>query len=397
MNILIVSEVFYPEDFHVNDFAKSLVARGHHVKVMTRQPSYPMGFVFPGYKNERHSVEKWGEIEIHRFDVVEGYRDSKIKKIANYFHFVRRGQRVISEIIGGTDLIIVYQTGPLSLALPAIYAKKKFNIPVIVWSFDLWPDTVYMYGFPQKFPITTTVNYVINKVYKNADAIMVGSRQFADTIKQYVPTADITYAPNWQMQPETQPTALPIDTSKTNFVFAGNISKAQNLEYTIRGFVEAKCENAVLNIVGDGSFMPWIEHVVQELGCKNVILHGRVPYAEVPSILDKCDVLILSLTPRGGIDKTEPFKLQTYLQSGKPVFGIIRGAGQEIIESNGIGICSDPNDVKDIARGFKQMMQLSDADKDRISSAAKTLMETRFCKEKVMQTIGALMERVCKK
>ena len=162
-------------------------------------------------------------------------------------------------------------------------------------------------------------------------------------------------------------------------------------------FVEAKCENAVLNIVGDGSFMPWIEHVVQELGCKNVILHGRVPYAEVPSILDKCDVLILSLTPRGGIDKTEPFKLQTYLQSGKPVFGIIRGAGQEIIESNGIGICSDPNDVKDIARGFKQMMQLSDADKDRISSAAKTLMETRFCKEKVMQTIGALMERVCKK
>ena len=233
MNILIVSEVFYPEDFHVNDFAKSLVARGHHVKVMTRQPSYPMGFVFPGYKNERHSVEKWGEIEIHRFDVVEGYRDSKIKKIANYFHFVRRGKRVISEIIGGTDLIIVYQTGPLSLALPAIYAKKKFNIPVIVWSFDLWPDTVYMYGFPQKFPITTTVNYVINKVYKNADAIMVGSRQFADTIKQYVPTADITYAPNWQMQPETQPTALPIDTSKTNFVFAGNISKAQNLEYTI--------------------------------------------------------------------------------------------------------------------------------------------------------------------
>ena len=396
MNILIVSEVFYPEDFHVNDFAKSLVARGHHVKVMTRQPSYPMGFVFPGYKNERHSVEKWGEIEIHRFDVVEGYRDSKIKKIANYFHFVRRGKRVISEIIGGTDLIIVYQTGPLSLALPAIYAKKKFNIPVIVWSFDLWPDTVYMYGFPQKFPVTTTVNYVINKVYQNADAIMVGSRQFADTIKQYVPTADITYAPNWQMQPETQPTALPIDTSKTNFVFAGNISKAQNLEYTIRGFVEAKCENAVLNIVGDGSFMPWIEHVVQELGCKNVILHGRVPYAEVPSILQKCDFLILSLTPRGGIDKTEPFKLQTYLQAGKPVFGIIRGAGQEIIEENRLGVCCNPENTDDIALGFQRMMQLTDADKQRIHSAAEQLMNTRFCKESIVKTIESLMRKVVK-
>jgi len=397
MNILIVSEVFYPENFHVNDFAQSLVAKGHNVKVMTRQPSYPMGVVFPGYKNEKHSVEKWGEIEIHRFDIIEGYRESKIKKVANYFHYVRRGKRVITEIIDGTDLIIVYQTGPLSLALPAIYARNRFHIPTIVWSFDLWPDTVYMYGFPQKFPITTTVNYVINKVYRNADAIMVGSKLFTDTIKQYVPSADITYAPNWQMQPETQPTLLPIDSSKTNFVFAGNISKAQNLEYTIRGFVEAKCDNAVLNIVGDGSFMSWIETVVNELGCKNVKLHGRVPYGEVPSILEKCDILVLSLTPRGGIDKTEPFKLQSYLQSGKPVLGIIKGAGQEIIESNGLGVCCDPNDISDIARGFKQMLQLSDTEKQSISSAAKRLMETRFCKEKIMQTIEALMEQVCKK
>ena len=27
-------------------------------------------------KNEKHSVEKWGEIEIHRFDIIEGYKES---------------------------------------------------------------------------------------------------------------------------------------------------------------------------------------------------------------------------------------------------------------------------------------------------------------------------------
>ena len=89
MNILIVTEVFYPENFHVNDFAKAMVERGHHVKVMTRQPAYPAGHVYPGYSNDKYSVEKWGEIEIHRFDIIEGYRDSKFKKIENYFYYVK--------------------------------------------------------------------------------------------------------------------------------------------------------------------------------------------------------------------------------------------------------------------------------------------------------------------
>ena len=52
MKILIVTEVFYPENFLINDFAKEMVARGHNVEVMTRQPSYPEGIVYEGYKND---------------------------------------------------------------------------------------------------------------------------------------------------------------------------------------------------------------------------------------------------------------------------------------------------------------------------------------------------------
>ena len=105
MNILIVTEVFYPENFHVNDFAKAMVERGHHVKVMTRQPAYPAGHVYPGYSNDKYSVEKWGEIEIHRFDIIEGYRDSKLKKIENYFYYVKRGKQVISQLVDGMDAL----------------------------------------------------------------------------------------------------------------------------------------------------------------------------------------------------------------------------------------------------------------------------------------------------
>ena len=86
MNILIVTEVFYPENFLINDFASEMIKHGHRVDVMTRQPSYPDGVVYAGYKNDDYSVEDWNDIRIHRFKTIEGYKTSKIRKIWNYIH-----------------------------------------------------------------------------------------------------------------------------------------------------------------------------------------------------------------------------------------------------------------------------------------------------------------------
>jgi len=394
MNILIVSEVFYPENFHVNDFAQAMVTRGHIVKVLTRQPSYPVGYVFPGYTNQKYSVERWGEIDIHRFDIVEGYKESKLRKIENYFHYVKRGKKVIAKLVNDVDIIIVYQTGPLSVALPAIYAKKKFGTPVVVWTFDIWPDTVFMYGFPKVFPITTTVDYVIRQVYGHADAIMVSSKRFGDSIHQYFPNAQLTYAPNWMVEVPEKPATLSFDSSKVNFVFTGNISKAQNLENTIMGFAKADIPNAVLNIVGDGSTLAQIKKLAEMLNCKNVVFHGRIPYDEVVSVLKASDYLVLPLTPMEGVDKTEPYKLQSYLKSGKPILGIIRGAGREIIEENNLGICCDPIDTDGIAKGFRRIMELTDSDKAQIREAASNLMATRFCRESVVDKIEAIIKKI---
>ena len=396
MNILIVSEVFYPENFHVNDFAQAMISRGHSVKVMTRQPSYPVGYVFPGYTNQKYAVEQWGEIEIYRFDIVEGYKESKLRKIENYFHYVKRGKEVIAKLVNDIDIIVVYQTGPLSVALPAIYAKKKFGTPVIVWTFDIWPDTVFMYGFPKVFPITTTVDYVIKQVYGHADAIMVSSKRFGDSIHQYFPHAQLTYAPNWMVEAPEKPASLVFDTSKVNFVFTGNISKAQNLENTIKGFAKANIPNAVLNIVGDGSTLVQIKELAERLNCKNVVFHGRIPYDEVGSVLKASDYLVLPLTPMAGVDKTEPYKLQSYLKSGLPILGIIKGAGRELIEENGLGVCCDPIDTDDIANGFRRIMELSDSDKARISASASNLQTTRFNKERILDDIEALARKVCR-
>lgn len=391
MNILIVTEVFWPENFLINDFARAMVERGHHLSVMTRQPSYPDGHVFPGYKNEKLSIENWDGVEIHRFEIVDGYRESKVKKIQNYYHYVKRGKEVITSLLSDVDVILVHQTGPLSVALPAIYAKKNYAIPVVVWTFDIWPDHVYMYGFPRIPPISTLVNSIIRKVYSNADAVLVSSKHFADSIHEYFPEMELTYAPNWLIKTEEKETTLGFDMTKINFVFTGNISHAQNIENTIRGFAKANIENAVLNIVGHGTTYEHNKKVAEELGCKNVIFHGRVAYNEIQSVLSKNDFLVLPLTPKAGIDKTEPFKIQSYIKSGKPILGIIRGSGKEIIEENHLGYCCNPVDVDDIARGFKKMLTLTQEDKKCVKASSINLMNTRFCRESIINTVENML------
>ena len=43
MDILVVTQYFYPENFKINDLVESFVNRGHRVTVLTSKPNYPKG------------------------------------------------------------------------------------------------------------------------------------------------------------------------------------------------------------------------------------------------------------------------------------------------------------------------------------------------------------------
>ncbi|MGE8399087.1 MAG: glycosyltransferase WbuB, partial [Burkholderiales bacterium] len=50
MKLLIFSQYFSPENFIINDIARTLVAQGHEVVVATGKPNYPDGRIFTGYR-----------------------------------------------------------------------------------------------------------------------------------------------------------------------------------------------------------------------------------------------------------------------------------------------------------------------------------------------------------
>ena len=62
MRLLIVSEVFWPEDFIINDLAQEWIKMGYEVEVITQYPSYPYSQVFEGYKNKGYTTEAFKKV-----------------------------------------------------------------------------------------------------------------------------------------------------------------------------------------------------------------------------------------------------------------------------------------------------------------------------------------------
>ena len=370
----------------INDLVREWANCGHKVEVVTQYPSYPQSYVFNGYENKGFSTEDWDGVIIHRFPFIEGYHDSKVKKIWNYYSFVRGGKRVVDSLKGRYDCVFISQTGPLTVAYPALYAKKKYGIPVNIWTFDLWPDAVWSYGIPRLKVSEAMLERMIRRIYGDCDRIFISSKRFAETIGRYT-DKECIYAPNWLRPTENVTSGLMLPKDKVNFTFTGNISRYQNLINTIEGFSKAELENAQLNIVGDGSYINEVKDFVKRSACKNIVFHGRRPYNEMLDILQQSQVLVMPLMPHEGIEKTEPLKLQSYLQAGKPVFGVLNGAGRDIIEDNGLGLCSEPSDPESIAEGFRNMVPFAAAHNADVALAAERLMQTRFNREEIVLRI----------
>lgn len=388
---LVIGEAFYPEEFLINDLIKEWEKKGYALEVLTRAPSYPFGKVFKGYKNKLYQKEQWDSVIIHRFPVIQGYHKSKVLKILNYFSFVVFGTLVALFIGRRYKKIFIYHTGPLSLAIPGIIIKKLFRVPVTIWSFDLWPATIYAYGFKKTKLLSWFLDHLVTWIYKNCENIIVSSQGFVPEVKKYVPDKPIHVASNWPQTAniKNHPTRLLFQKGKTHFTFTGNVGKVQNLENVILGFQEANLENACLNIIGDGSHLEYLKDMVNEKQINNVIFHGRVPLNEIDDILLHSNVLLISLQPDPVMELTVPLKFQTYLTASKPIYAIMFGEVKRVVEEYQIGITANPLSIDNIAEGFKKLHN-SPEYVSNIQDKCEKLLTEVYNRQKTIQRISSI-------
>jgi glycosyltransferase involved in cell wall biosynthesis len=388
-SILIITERFYPEEFGINDLAQVWQQKGYQVGVLTQTPSYPYDKVYPGYKNKIFQVNKLGNIDIYRVFSFLGYKKNILLKLLNYFCFCLLSLFAILFLGRKYNKIFVYQTGPLTQAIPAVFARKIFKKDIYIWTLDLWPDTVYAYGFKKTKPLSCFLDFLVINIYKNCHKIFVSCERFGRRIRNYVPDAKVFFAPQWVPNNfEFAKENIRVSLEKGfNFTFAGNIGKVQNLENVIEGFslaVQSK-DQIKLNIIGDGSNLDNLKERVKKDNIKNVFFWGRQSMEDMPSWFKASDVLIISLIDKPIFSLTVPAKFQAYLLSGKPIYCIMKGETKDLILENNIGFSADPNSIKDIKEGFERFLNISEKDIGLFKRNAAMLLESEFNRDKIIK------------
>ena len=140
MNILVVSQYYYPEPFRVNEICEELVRRGNKVTVLTANPNYPDGEIYDGYQN-KNLKEVINGVTVYRCKCRPRYNGA-INLALNYVDFVRQANKKIEKINEAFDCIYAYQLSPVTSCLPAIKLKKRKNIPLFLYCLDVWPESL---------------------------------------------------------------------------------------------------------------------------------------------------------------------------------------------------------------------------------------------------------------
>ena len=396
--ILIVTECFYPEEFKINDVALEWKQKGYDVDVLTMVPSYPISEVFDEYKNKWYQKESWKGITIYRVKAVTGYKTSLFKKLLKYFAFMVMGS-IVSLFIGKKyDYIFGFSMSALTGMVPAVVLKQFYNRPVTLWVQDIWPDSVYAYGFKKSKILEFFLNGFVKYVYRYTSNFAISAKGFKKKILLYSDNSkEIIYAPNWSdyLNRDLEKFTFSND-DKTHLTFAGNIGTVQNLDNVIEAFGKLSDEflnKAQLNIIGDGSHLEKLKDTVNENNFKNIIFWGRKPREEIYKYLEASDFLIVSLVDKEIFSLTVPAKTQTYIATGKPILAIINGEAANIIKENELGFVCGPNNLEEIKFTFMEAIKSNDEERKKYMKNSDFLTNTVFKKEIIVDNLLELLKR----
>ena len=360
LEILVVTQYFWPENMRINDLVRDFSEKGHSVTVLTGLPNYPEGSIYTEYRADPQKFTQYAGAKVVRVPLLARGKRS-LQLMLNYASFFisasvlapwkLRGQRF--------DAVFVYAVSPIMAAIPALVLGRIKKAPVFIWVLDLWPETLRAVGAVSNPKLLGAVGRLVSWIYNRADYLLLQSHGFIENVKgyctQHIAPERLVYFPSWAEDDFSSPeqptsTLLERDDSVFTVVFAGNLGEAQDFPAIIDA-AHSLAESTPVRwvIVGDGRMSEWLANEVSTRQMDNVVLLGRHPLEEMPGLFACADALLVSLRTNDVFEKTIPGKVQAYLASGKPILGMLNGEAARVIEASGSGLCCPSGDASALA------------------------------------------------
>lgn len=390
MNIVIVSQCFYPDNFRINSIAEELVQQGHSVTVITGLPDYTASVVPKEYRWFRRRKEQYRGIQVLRVPTI-ARRKGVIFRALNYGSFVLSASLYALFCgIKSVDAIFVNQTSPVLQAIPAIILKHRTNKKLVLYCSDLWPESLKAWNIRENSLFFHSILRISEKIYQACDTIAITSTPFREYLMETcgVNGIKIQYLPQHFEDLYEDICNEWTENGCIDFVFAGNIGSVQNIDCIIHAAELLPPDgNYKIHIIGNGSELDNCRTLVQQGGLQDkIVFYGRYPLEELKKFYKIADCFLLTL--RGGdfIGQTLPAKTQGYLCAGRPVLGAIDGAAKAMIDEADCGECVSAGDYKALSEKMNFIINHFDLYRQK-GLNGRRFYEEQFTKKKFMSTL----------
>lgn len=384
-----LTQYFYPEQFRINDICRELVIRGHQVSIVTGLPNYPNGEIYSGYEHAWQKDSEYYGARVYRCKLRPRHNGA-INLALNYLSFVLQAKKVMKQLSPDFDVIYIYEPSPVTVALPAIWFKKKHHIPIYYYCLDIWPECVRDVTSDHKVmsvkhPIYIAAKCISRYVYNHVDIIANKCEDFLEYITDVCHISPSKMKVLYEHAEDTylSVNSHPEENGIIDFMFLGNIGSSQNCDTIVQALKKVKSSNPyMLHFVGDGSALESLRKMVSdEHLLDKVVFHGRFPVSEMLRFYNLADVCLLTLSNTTAVGLTPPAKLMGYMAASRPILGAINGASQRIIRDAGCGFTTDYDDVDGLA-GYMQRIVDNPTILDGLGENGRRYFKEHFTLEK---------------
>ncbi len=388
MNLLVVSQYFYPENFRINEVVASLVEKGINVDVLTGNPNYPTGKVYANFRWWLCSNQTWRGANVVRTPLIPRGKGSALWLVLNYFSFV-----LFATICGAWmlrrrkyDVIFVYAPSPILQAIPAIALAYLKKCGVVLWVQDLWPESLEATGHIKSRMLLRLIGRLVGWIYKNVDLILAQSHAFIPEIARRATGVQILHYPNsvesfFANKPDLEiviPEGLLWNDGFT-VLFAGNIGQAQAVEVIVDAAKQLiHWPQIHFLILGTGSRWEWMNQQIKINKLNNVRMGGQLPGYMMPNFMQTSDALLVTLADETIFNYTVPNKVQAYLASGRPVIACLNGEGARIIREAKAGMTAPACDANALVDCILQLYRMSEAERQKLGENGRNYFHKHY-------------------
>lgn len=384
LNILYLHQYFTTPDFcggvRSYEFARRFVKSGHNVELITSTAFFPVPRSHRFQLISKHDVDG---IRVHAIHISYGNKMPFLRRVVSFILFMLISSLYVIKF-KKTDLIFASST-PLTIGVPALFAKWKHQSPMVFEVRDLWPDVPIAMGIIKSRFVKKFLTWFEMYIYQHSHKIVALSTGMQEALrKKGIVSQKIVVVPNacdiaeFEVERSSPPDIFALRQAGRQklCLYAGTFGYVNNLSYLLELAAEIKKENISITfvLIGSGAEKEKLQKMIlkQDLG-QQVIMINPVSKKELIGYIQSVDACVSFVKDIPELFNNSANKFFDALAAGKPIIINHGGWQADLIEKHQLGVVLNRQVKQSVSRLQKFFFEREndDFENSRITNFAR--------------------------